>query len=118
MATHKDIRPLNRPRASHEETMRRIVWNNTSDADPAYVRDWDIKPEQLADAILHVLATGSAVMFSTTQAGGAISITLYSGDQKARTYVSDSMGLDDWSDVTLAKARKFLDSGKPEQAAD
>jgi hypothetical protein len=85
------------------------IWNDTVDADVARVHQWDIKAQQFSEALLCILATGSAIMLSTTQQGAAVSLTIYDGDNKVRAYVSDSIELDDWSDKVIGRARKYLD---------
>lgn len=99
----------------------RIEWFKTSDESVAAVADWDIKPEQLAYAILEVLQAGDAVMFGVSMAGDAISVTLYSGEQKQRKWVSDSIELDDLMLHILQAGRTrrgALRRGHLEAAAD
>ena len=84
----------------------RVEWFKTSDESAACVADWDIKPEQLAYAILEVLQAGDAIMFGVSMAGDAISITTYSGEAKSRKWVSDSIELDDLMAVILRTGRQ------------
>jgi transposase len=42
------------------------------------------------DALAIVCASGCAVLFSPTSDGGAISVTVYAGDERARDYASDA----------------------------
>lgn len=97
-------------RYTAEEAQKVSIWNLTEDASLEGVRHWDIKAGQFAEAILCILATGSAIMVSTTQQGAAMSLTIYDGDSKVRKYVSDSIELDDWSDDVIGRADKYLAS--------
>lgn len=97
-------------RYTAEEAAKVSIWNQTEDASIEGVRHWDIKAAQFAEAILCILATGSAIMVSTTQQGSAMSLTIYDGDNKVRKYVSDSIELDDWADDVIGRADKYLAS--------
>jgi hypothetical protein len=78
------------------ETRQRIEWFATSsDASALSIGEWDVKTEVLAAAILGVLSRGDAITFGSSMDGGAISVTIYSGDSKQRKWVNDSMELDD-----------------------
>jgi len=99
-------------RYTAEEAAKVSIWNMSSDAGVDGVRDWDIKAAQFSEAILCILATGAAVMFSTSQQGAAISATIFDGDYKARKYLTDSVELDDWSMEVVARADRALSSGE------
>jgi hypothetical protein len=79
-----------------------------NDASATGVRQWDIKAGQFAEAILCILATGSAVMLATTQQGGALSITIFDNDIRVRKYVGDSIDLDEWSTDVIGRADRYL----------
>jgi len=87
---------------------RQMSWAESSDAAVSGVVDWDIKTHLLAEAVLCILGTGSGVMFGVTRDGGALAVTIYSGDEKVRKYLHDSVELDDWSDSVIGKAKSWL----------
>ena len=92
------------------ETRQRIEWFATSsDACTLSIEAWDVKTEILAAAILGVLGSGDAIAFGSSMDGGAISVTIYSGDSKQRKWVNDSMELDDL--LALVARRASLGSG-------
>lgn len=49
-----------------------------------------IPAQDLMDALAVACASGSAVLFSPTSDGGAISVTLYMGDARSRDYASSA----------------------------
>jgi len=93
-----------------EAFVKQSIWNMTEDSTAESVRDWDIKAQQFAEAILCIIATGAAVMVGTTRMGGAVSLTIFDGENKYRKYCEDSISLDDWSDDVIGRARKYLDN--------
>lgn len=70
-------------------------WFALSDSSPEGVATWDIKREQLADAVLAVLGTGSAIMFGVTRDVSAVSVTIFDGERKNRVFCGDSLDLDE-----------------------
>jgi len=92
-----------------EAFQKQSIWNLTEDSSAENVRQWDFKTAQFAEAIMCIISTGAAVMIGTTKAGGAVSLTIFDGDHKVRKYVEDSIGLDDWADDVIGRARKYLD---------
>lgn len=70
-------------------------WFKTSASRAQQCDDWDIKTEVFAEAVLGLLSAGRAVMFGSSRDGGAISVTIYDGDNKAREWVADSIEFDD-----------------------
>ena len=48
-----------------------------------------IEPAVVGDRVLACLRVGRAVLLSTTSDGGAVSVTLYDGDDRRRSYCSD-----------------------------
>jgi len=93
-----------------ESVARQTIWNMQEDASIAGVQHWDIKTAQFAEAVLCILATGSALMIGTTQGGGAMSLTIFDGEARIRKYAGDSVDLDEWSEDVIGRARKYLDS--------
>ena len=83
----------------------RIDWFRTANSGTEGIGEWDIKQEQMADAILSLLASGCAIMLGVTSDGGAVSVTIYSGDVKTRKYVTDAIELDDCLAAVVATAR-------------
>lgn len=61
-----------------------------SDTTPRVGQIMGIKPDELLDALGRVICSGCAVLFSPTADGGAVSITVYYGDERARDYVSSA----------------------------
>lgn len=102
--------PRKKPGNNPETFVKQSIWNVTEDSDAQNVRQWDIKAQQFAEAIICIIATGAAVMVGTTRAGGAISLTIFDGEARVRKYAEDSIALDDWSDDVIGRARKYLDS--------
>lgn len=49
-----------------------------------------ISPQELADALGVVLVSGCAILFSPTSDGGAVSITVYYGDERGRDYATSA----------------------------
>lgn len=49
-----------------------------------------INPQELMDALGVVLCSGCAILFSPTADGGAVSITVYYGDERGRDYVTSA----------------------------
>lgn len=49
-----------------------------------------IPPAELMDALAVACASGSAVLFSPTSDGGAVSVTLYMGDTRSRDYAASA----------------------------
>jgi hypothetical protein len=49
-----------------------------------------IKAEDLLDALGRVVCSGCAVLFSPTSDGGAMSITVYAGDDRSRDYATSA----------------------------
>lgn len=96
-----------------EDQNRQSIWNMHEDASAIGVRHWDIKTGQFAEALLCILATGSAVMLGTTQGGGAMSLTIFDGDARIRKYAGDSVDLDEWSMEIIGRADKYLAEQKP-----
>jgi hypothetical protein len=79
-----------------EEAARKLTdWFGTADASTEKIADWDIKEGVLAAAVLGVLSRGDGIMFGCSMDGGAISVTIYSGDVKRRKWLNDSIELDD-----------------------
>lgn len=70
-------------------------WFGSSNESVDSVGEWDLKSQTLAEAILGVLAAGSAIMFGVSLAGDAVSVTIYTGDTKQRKWVTDAVELDD-----------------------
>lgn len=98
-----------KPGNNPEAVQKASIWYSTEDSSAENVRQWDFKAQQFAEAIICIIATGAAVMVGTTQAGGAVSLTIFDGDAKVRKYANDSIELDDWSDDVIGRARKYLD---------
>lgn len=61
-----------------------------SDTTPRIGQIMGIKGDELLDALGRVVCSGCAVLFSPTSDGGAMSITVYYGDDRARDYVSSA----------------------------
>jgi hypothetical protein len=61
-----------------------------ADTTPRVGRILDVEPQLLAVAIGTVLCSGCALLISPTQDGGALSLTLYLGDDRRRDYVSNA----------------------------
>jgi hypothetical protein len=105
-------------RYTHEETLKRREWNLSSNASAESVGDWDIKPEPFIEGILQLLASGTAVMLGSTMSGGAISITLYQGDEKQRRYVTDAIEWDDvWFSICQQARGNVAETKRPELRA-
>lgn len=61
-----------------------------ADTTPRIGQIMGIKAEDLLDSLGRVVCSGCAVLFSPTSDGGAMSITVYYGDDRARDYVSSA----------------------------
>jgi hypothetical protein len=92
--------------AAIPDVEKRFLWYSQSSAHATEVGEWDLKSQQLVDAILALLSAGCGVMFGRTRDGGAIAITIFDGDDRARTYADDSIALDDWANGVIAGARQ------------
>jgi hypothetical protein len=60
------------------------------DTTPRVAQILGIPAQDLLDALAVACASGSAVLFSPTSDGGAISVTLYMGDARSRDYASSA----------------------------
>ena len=49
-----------------------------------------IDPKVLIEALGHIVCSGCAVLFSPTSDGGAMSITVYHGDERSRDYAASA----------------------------
>lgn len=101
-----------------QQGQERRDWFGTADASAEAVGQWDIKDEALAAAVLGILGAGDAVMFSVTQDGWAVGVTVYSGDSKARKWVTDSIEFDDLMISIARRAKPQIIRIPSEQAAD
>jgi hypothetical protein len=90
------------------EPMVQFDWNLSADAGVEGIQDWDVKSERFAEAVLCILATGSAVMFGTFAGGSKLSVTIMTGEKRARVYLDDSIALDDWADKVIGRAAIYL----------
>lgn len=110
----------NKPRRTYtaQQGQVRRDWFGTADASAEAVGGWDIKEQALAAAILGILGAGDAVMFSVTQDGWAVGVTVYSGDSKARKWVTDSIEFDDLMINIARRAKPQIITIPSEQAAD
>jgi len=45
--------------------------------------------ESLKDAIVRITDSGNAILFSRTTEGSALSLTLFSGNQKSKEYITE-----------------------------
>jgi hypothetical protein len=88
-----------------EEARTRMDWFASTDSDASTILEWDIKRDVLVEAILEVLQAGDAVMFGRSMDGGAISVTIYSGEAKSRKWVGDSIELDDLMNAVVQRGR-------------
>lgn len=95
-----------------EAFQKQSIWNMTEDSTAENVRQWDFKTGLFTEAIMCIIATGAAVMIGTTQAGGAVSLTIFDGEAKIRKYAGDSIELDEWSADVIGRAQKYLDAEK------
>lgn len=57
------------------------------------------RQQQLGDAIQAVILGGLGVLIAPTSDGGAISVTLYEGDQRLRSYAST---VEEWEEILRA----------------
>jgi hypothetical protein len=60
------------------------------DTSPRIAQILGIPAQDLMDALAVACASGSAVLFSPTSDGGAVSVTLYMGDARSRDYASNA----------------------------
>lgn len=70
-------------------------WFKTAASHAGSCDQWDIKTATLAEAVLGLLSLGRAVMFGSSRDGGSISVTIYDGENKARSWVADAIEFDD-----------------------
>lgn len=104
------------PRKPEPRRMARAWFDASADASAEMVEHWDIKQEHLANAVLRVLALGSAVMFSASRNGLAIGITIFDGDDRQRKWVGNSVELDDHlADLADAAAKALAERGQDEE---
>lgn len=61
-----------------------------ADTTPRVGKILGIEPKELMDALGVVLCSGCAILFSPTSDGGAVSITVYYGDDRGRDYVTSA----------------------------
>lgn len=112
------VRRKSGQRTTAEETSRRRVWWETADSHPSMIADWDLKSEQFTQAVLEVLASGDAIMFGVTQSGDAVSVTIYSGEDKSRKWVADSIELDDLMGVICKRGKAERNASNIRHIAD
>lgn len=82
-------------------------WFKTSNAHAKFCDDWDVKDAVFVEAVLGLLSLGKAVMLGSSRDGGAISVTIYDGDNKSREWVTDSIEFDDLMLVIAQKVGQF-----------
>lgn len=63
---------------------------NRGDTEPRVGRILGISPQDLMEALAIVCTSGCAVLFSPTSDGGAISVTVYAGDERQKDYASSA----------------------------
>jgi hypothetical protein len=63
---------------------------NRRDASPKTAQILGIPAQDLMDALAVAFASGCAVLMSPTSDGGAVSVTLYAGDQRHRAYATSA----------------------------
>lgn len=88
-----------------EEAVKKSIWNLSADASAEAVLDWDIKTELLTEAIQQVLSAGDAILFGTRYDGGAISVTILSGDSKTRKWCDDALQFEDVLGMIVAQGK-------------
>lgn len=76
------------PAVGRGANFRSLVNRETTQLRSVQVSDCD--PQSWVGAIEHALAAGWGLTFSRTTDGGAISVTLYAGEERFRTYCSTS----------------------------
>lgn len=54
-----------------------------------------VPPQELMDALTVLCASGCGILISPTGDGGALSVTVYAGDQRHRAYVTSSASFSD-----------------------
>lgn len=108
-------RRRNRADDAAEHTRKQRIWNLSANASAETIADWDIKPDFFVEGVLQLLASGTAVMLGTTMNGGAVSVTLYQGDDKQRVYVTDSIEWDDLWIAIVNQAKERVNEAKPEK---
>jgi hypothetical protein len=101
--------------ANPDGCAKAAAWFASNSSHPDGIGDWDAKTERLGEAIMNTLACGSAIMFGVTRDGSAVSVTIYTGDDKSRVYVSDSIELDDLTDSINDQALRHLGKREPRQ---
>lgn len=94
---------------------QQFEWFKTSNAHAQYCDDWDIKTEPLAEAVLGLLSLGRAVMFGASRDGGAIHVTIYDGESKARSWAADSIEFDDLIALICQRVEAKRDEERPQK---
>lgn len=73
----------------------------TRDVSPRVGEIWSIDASKAHAALGAAFASGCAVLISPTSDGGALSVTLYAGDQRHRAYCSSSSELVEALDAVM-----------------
>jgi len=87
----------------------------TRDVSPRVGEIWSIDASKVHAALGAAFAAGCAVLISPTSDGGALSVTLYAGEQRHRAYCSSSSELQDALDAVGDVAEAHLMGGPAKQ---
>lgn len=84
------LTPIRMPEYRPTGTRRFKPLRDVADTSPRVAKILGIKPEELMEALAIACINGCAVLFSPTSDGGAISVTLYQGDDRLRDYAASA----------------------------
>lgn len=84
------LKPIRMPDYPREVRRQAKPLLNRGDAEPRVGKILGIGAQELMDAIAVVCSSGCAVLFSPTSDGGALSVTVYHGDERDKDYASSA----------------------------
>jgi hypothetical protein len=96
-----------------KQQQRKILWDQTGEAQEWALMDWDCKTEPLVEALLGVLASGATVVLRPGSGGRSVGVAIWEGDVRhSPTWCYEPEELDSWATRILERLHI------PEQAAD
>lgn len=94
------------PQTVARERTNQLMWGQYGVRDWESLTSWDIKQVSFVQALLEIVASGSAVVLRPGSGGRAIGISIWEGDVRhPATWVYDSIEADAWADAILQRVR-------------
>jgi hypothetical protein len=88
---------------------QRLLWEQTGSFDGNGLEQWDPKTQELVDAILTVLSTGSSVFIRPGSGGRSLGIAIWEGEVRHKPkWIYDAEEMDQWAEGILHIAKLRL----------